>query len=331
MYSLIKDKRMDYVLQMQNSANSAYVAFLSMLQKYKNDETTIYGYVEGEEDITFYQHLIDPLLPEDMEIIINKVGYLEVKGGKAKVVGIYNSVDWSLYSKNRILFFVDRDLSSIINDATPTDVNIYVTDHYSIENHTATSRVLIRLLEEIYGLDILKPERLAEIGERFNNQKENFCTEMSEIMANIIFWKNSGVDRPQYNNINIDKLLSIDNNLEVKHKLSEVDFIKAIYNQSKVDLATHYNTNEIATLKNEFISSNNHLYFTRGKYMTWYLKEFIRSLSQNLIVLGYLNADTKYKQKQIDGSKFLKDALVRCKVPVSLKYFIELHLSQTQV
>lgn len=319
---------MDYVLQMQNSANSANVAFLSMLQKYKIDDTTIYGYVEGEEDITFYQHLIDPLLPEDMEIIINKVGYLEVKGGKAKVVAIYNGIDWSLYSKNRILFFVDRDLSNIISDTTPTDVNIYVTDYYSIENHTATSRVLIRLLKEIYGLDILKPDQLAEIGERFNSQKENFCKEMSEIMANIILWKNSGVDRPQYNNINIDKLLSIDNNLEVKHKLSEDDFIKAIYNQSKVDLATHYNNKkEIATLKNEFISSNNHLYFTRGKYMTWYLKEFIRSLSQNLIVLGYLNASTKYKQKQIDGNSFLIEALVICKVPMSLKYFIESHLS----
>lgn len=322
---------MDYVLQMQNSANSVNVAFMSMLQKYKNDETTIYGYVEGEEDITFYQHLIDPLLPEDMEIIINKVGYLEVKGGKAKVVKIYNSIDWNLYSKNRILFFVDRDLSDIISDTTPTDVNIYVTDDYSIENHTATSRVLIRLLKEIYGLDILKPEQLTEIGGRFNSQKENFCTEMSEIMANIILWKKIGVDRPQYNNISIDKLLSIDDNLEVKHQLSEEDFIKAIYNQSKVDLATHYNKNKIDTLKKEFISSKNHLRFTRGKYMTWYLKEFIKSLSQNLIELGYLNAGTKYKQKQIDGNRFSKDALVRCNIPISLKEFVKLHISQIQV
>jgi hypothetical protein len=114
--------------------NRKIVVIHEFKMRYKKECNTIYGFVEGKDDIDFYTGFIEKYLPNDSW----KVELWQV-GGKKNVIEIYSNFNWNNYIKEQVIFFIDRDLSKFVNEKDIEDQNIYITDGYSIENSIVNS------------------------------------------------------------------------------------------------------------------------------------------------------------------------------------------------
>lgn len=65
--------------------------------EYKQGESKVYIVCEGTEDLGYYGQV---LKRKFSEIEINK----KIAGGKNNVIEVYNSFDWNVYEKKKILF-----------------------------------------------------------------------------------------------------------------------------------------------------------------------------------------------------------------------------------
>ncbi|WP_421659383.1 DUF4435 domain-containing protein [Leptothermofonsia sp. ETS-13] len=88
----------------------------------------VYGFVEGKDDPVFYRHLIERLFPEGWSV------KLIPTGNKQNVLRSFHNINWTNFSKERVCFFIDRDLQDFVTPPLQLENNIYVTDGYSIEN-----------------------------------------------------------------------------------------------------------------------------------------------------------------------------------------------------
>lgn len=141
-------------------------------------------------------------------------------------------------------------------------------------------------------------------------------------MANIIYWKKTNVNKPNYNNIKLDNLLSIKVS-GISRKMNKKDFTEAIYSYSNVNFGNHYNENNVSRIQEKFIDNEHHHRFIRGKFMMWYFIEFIRSVTKGVFDFNYLPKDCGYKIKHVDSNTFFRDAAVRCKIPITLELFVK--------
>ena len=98
------------------------------LLRYNAHAKVVYGFVEGRQDPCYYRGFIEYSLPDDWTVELWPVGR------KAAVYQLHAFMDWTRYPKKRICFFVDRDFDDLLLEKRINDLNIYVTDDYSIEN-----------------------------------------------------------------------------------------------------------------------------------------------------------------------------------------------------
>ena len=99
----------------------ANVAFLKLKQKYKPHDQQVYLIVEGKDDIAYYTCIsVRYCKFANSEIIC--------ANNRDNVIRAYDSTDWNVFSKDRVFFFVDRDLSDITGEHTPVSQNVYITD-----------------------------------------------------------------------------------------------------------------------------------------------------------------------------------------------------------
>jgi hypothetical protein len=98
-----------------NDVNEGYHEFLLM---YKKDAQCVYGFVEGKDDPSFYECLIEHQLPEEWSIT------LIPSGNKKNVLDSFQRFNWNIFSKKRICFFIDRDLQDFLNSSQPLGTNI---------------------------------------------------------------------------------------------------------------------------------------------------------------------------------------------------------------
>ena len=129
------------------SVNSVYHEFLL---RYKKSEKSIYSFFEGNDDPSFYRGFLEYVIPSDTKL------FIWPSGNKDRVIQLYDSFDWSRFSKQQILFFLDRDLSELLNHSLPNDTNVYITDNYSIENDIVTLNTLDRVFKELFNLFLNK-------------------------------------------------------------------------------------------------------------------------------------------------------------------------------
>nr|VFK31285.1 MAG: Protein of unknown function (DUF4435) [Candidatus Kentron sp. MB] len=112
-----------------NGDNTTYHEFLL---RYKARTKVVYGIVEGKEDPMFYRSVIESILPSGWSVELLRAG------SKQNVIRARFAFDWSRFSRKRIRFFVDRDLSDFIPDGvTPAD-NLYITNKVRLCEERAT-------------------------------------------------------------------------------------------------------------------------------------------------------------------------------------------------
>ena len=249
------------------SENARYHEFLA---QYSAGAETVYGFVEGVQDPCYYRGLIDHELPPAWRV------RLWPAGGKEFVYRIYRLFDWSRFSKRRICFFVDRDFRGLISEEYPEDVNIYVTDDYSVENSLVNDQTCHRVLTEVCGfVDVPGPE-LDEVLRRFEEQYETFLEAMLPVTAWLLTCKRRG-RTVRADDIRMCHLFAVvDGEVRVNTSPLDCDNVEDyLHVRCSVPMGEAAGCERA---KRELQGDSMYRRFVRGKFALWFLVEFCLSV-----------------------------------------------------
>lgn len=299
---------------------SSSAAYHEFLLRYKEGERTVYGFIEGKDDPTFYRSMIERNLPEDWEVVLIR------SGNKENVLKILAFIDWSRFSSKRISFFVDRDLSEFIGGQSDIPENLYVTDNYSIENDIATSGTLMRVLEEILNITNLSPAEADRIKKLFESNLLFFQEAMTPVMSQILLWKRNG-GKPSLNDIPPKSFFGFsDGTIALKPAFSTV--LSRIQHAASCVNAHRSADADLVKAEAEFRSKRGVEKFIRGKYILWFFVksalEFHRVVS---IFSSKYHAPPKVRITLGYGNAMVVIA-PRARCPASLQLFIEHNYSK---
>lgn len=250
---------------------------------YSKSDQVIYGFVEGKYDPSYYRGVIDRVIPEDWSVRLFPAGC------KKQVYSIYRKLDWRIFKKRRICFFVDRDLSGIIPQKYPEDINIFVTPKYSIENHFDSRNTCDRILTEIFCLSSATNKELSEILDLYEKQRESFFIMMIPIMGRVLTWRM----HETFNKVDFD--LKLD---ELKMQ-KFFEFNQGVIIQrplpdghQTIDSFVHYlcsmdpdKIDDIQPALEVFSLKKNYRNFIRGKQLMWFILEFCKSIHADCVGL----------------------------------------------
>lgn len=289
-----QNKQNSYVKKMNKAKSSHSVVVNDIIQNY-NKNNDIYIITEGGGDIKYYKNIISKRYN-------SHIVYKPAKG-KPSVLKVYGHIfknQYFAYDKKRILFLVDKDFSywnnlvgerPDLNDVN--DTNIYITDHYSIENN---------LIEYSMFNKILISNNYNQFSKTyFDTLLSNFRNSMKEVMADSILLDRAKQKKKINFSIPNDTMIDINNlNVTVKYSIqsSQTDVNEQIkkFNNKKSE------------------------YSVKGKLELEFLFEILKTLGINF----------KYKPKKYKNIKdmlfyyFIKYATI----PHSLKTFLDSFLTK---
>ena len=298
----------------KDALDKKLASYHEFLAGYSKTKKAVYGFVEGKEDLSFYRGFIEQLVPDDWQV------ELWSAGNKSRVYWIHSALDRQEFPKKRIGFFVDRDLSDLIPEQLTIDINIYVTDSYSIENSVVERNMCRRILADICGFSEADHSELERVCDLFEQQLEVFLKSMIPIMASILSWRRSR-ENANLDNIHMKDLFSFsDGVLQIKSYPKEYPSeIAYIHGGCGISLDP---STDLLPLKSELITNETYRRFTRGKYMLWFLVEFCRSVREDALRL--FKSLPKVPKMHLNLS--LKNAMIvmdtRGQLPESLREFV---------
>lgn len=172
-------------LQKDRSTVTVKVMLLKIKQVYSNSLASkkVIFVVEGKDDIPYYATKANDYIPDGWKIEIVPAT------NRDKVIAIYRQLDWSIFSREKIKFFIDRDLTDYTDEDTPEDTNVYITSKYAIENELCTEDTYIKALKYYYDLNDIDEIDEKKLIEFFESSWTEFTKIMRPIMAQILYWK----------------------------------------------------------------------------------------------------------------------------------------------
>lgn len=303
------------MLEILDAANaSVSPVYHAFLIKYKPNDKVVHGFVEGKDDPSFYQGYIENILPESWEV------KLWASGNKSNVLSIFNDFEWARFPRNRFAFFIDRDLSEFINDDTPSDPCIYITDGYSIENEVVSRGTCRRVLKEVCNLSDMNETELDVILDLFENERRAFQVQMTPIMAWIIYWRRIGIVT-HLNNIDMEKLFSFDSGKIVENQMPCGFSSKYEYIKNKLNISC--NDFDYSETINEFVGKSGPSKYVRGKYELWFLVGFILSVYKNINKFSSGHETPPKMHFTLSKSNAITIFSGRFRMPKSLRIFLK--------
>lgn len=299
----------------EDALYSSVVPYHKFLNHYKATSCAVYGFVEGKDDPSFYKGIIEHYLPSKWDVELIRAG------NKDKVLKVLNSMDWSRFPKNRVCFFVDRDLSEFMKKDHNSHENLYVTDNYSIENDMVTFGTMKRVLEDILDITELNHTEIDKLHELFESNLNKFRDSIAPVMSQILIWRRSR-KKVDLDDIKIHKFFKF---LNGKINVEEIFIlpISRVEHAAKCVDAEPSTSDELAEAEAEFRSMQGLEKFTRGKYLLWFFVEC--TLNIRLSIPQFCaNYPTPPKQKsQLNIKNAVVEIAPRARCPDSLRIFIE--------
>lgn len=262
----------------RNLRTSSIVAYHRFLLNFRCQEKAIHAFFEGQEDQSYYINHLQSKVPNDWTV------YTYYCGNKDGVYNIFEKIDWETHPKEKILFFVDKDLSDIIGEQYPIEQNIYVTGFYSTENYLVNSMMLERVLREIYHL---KEEKVIEsIIRRFEINLERFYKHIRRNMAWIICCRRNSI-RPQLQNIKIKKIFAFNQEGILKRDTPRgynniLEYCEHVCSTSKIDNLRF----QIKETLHQLRGIKNPKDYVRGKFELEFFVLFMNYIWENLTKMG---------------------------------------------
>jgi len=314
---------MTYIDTIKEAAKTPLTVNLLFKQRYKKNSKEIHIFYEGQDDPSFYTNFLNQKLNNEFQVFHYRCG------NKDKVYDNYKKMDWTVLNKNRVLFFVDKDFSEILNLIYPVDENIFVTKYYSIENYLVNVDIFHRILREL--LHINNDEVIIQLTAKFIEQHLIFCNLMHLITAWILYHRRKKSDF-NLNNLSLKPIFSINDKLNIykKNKINNQKLFK--YLDEQTGIVTPPNVwkdivYEYRTIKN--ISEPK--YYLRGKFEIWYLTEFCNS------IVDFLNQDVKKGDKKtkfkvnFTHSNAVEILGPRLKIPDDLELFLTSNIDKVMI
>ena len=293
------------------SENARYHEFLS---EYSATARIVYGFVEGRDDPCYYRGLIDQSVPSTWRVRLWPVG------GKGFVYRIYRLFDWKRFSKRRVCFFVDRDFRDLVAEEDHEDVNIYVTDDYSIENSLVDTQTCHRALVEVCGFVDAQQVEMEAVLRRFDEQYEVFVRAMVPVTAWLLAAKRQQLT-VYVNNIEMNRLFSVvDGILKPNPNPRNAGSVAAYLNVRCAN--GEGNQIDEAETAREVERDGIYRRFVRGKFALWFLVEFCLSVRRSATAF-FASCDRPPKMHVVLGQG---NAMVllgnRGRIPESLRGFL---------
>ncbi len=295
--------------------NEAHHNFLS---RYRKAAKQVYAFIEGREDPMFYRTLLEASIVPEWTVELFPCG------GREKVFDIYEALDWSRYSKQRICFFVDRDLSHYLHDIDTVDKeNLFVTAGYSVENDVINVGLLNRMISEVLNIHSLDNDETDTISTMFERELERFKSALVPLMAQILIWRKNNY-RAQLNNIDLKNFFEIVGGvLESKYEDKHA-FVEAVSNGIGAQSSSK---EELDAAEAEFMEADCFTRFVRGKFLLWFLAKYSLHIHENAPdFCGKLKAPPKI-HVQLGPNNVVVYAAPRSRATAELRTFIETNFS----
>jgi hypothetical protein len=262
---------MDLLEILKDASSSANTRYTEFLQQYRFDKETIHLFFEGNEDQSFYMNYISDVFSKELTI------YTYVCNGKGKVHSIYESINWVTYSKNRVLFFTDKDFSTVLNQTWNTDENIFSTKPYSIENYICNSQMIERILKEI--LHINNASLVKKFCSHFVDEETDFENLILPLTAVIIMLKRAGNDVP-LKDFNLSKIFRLNDELEVKklHHIKMFDY----FEKTTQCIIPRNSWKAILDICKELRRDFQKEDYIRGKFSLWFLVNYSKKIPDRI-------------------------------------------------
>lgn len=257
---------MSAVQLLKDKAKGSNYIYLKLLQKYRFDANEMHYVFEGYDDVSFYFNFIRH---------ISDSYVTHVSLGKKQSVELYQKIDWTKYDKTRIIIFIDKDYSRLLDEDEIDDENIYETTYYSIENYIPSTSILRRLINEI--LHFHEEETISKILEKYDSEYMKYTEQIKPIISWILLVRSNRL-KANLNNIDIAKLFDIDRNLNCR----VLDIDRIVYLESVTGVKTPVVGLSIFRRWYQSINQLPCKEYVRGKYEMWFLLTFFRCVNPYL-------------------------------------------------
>lgn len=298
-------KKRTYVDLLTELSEAEEGVLLEFLLKYKFDNKDVHYLFEGYEDPSYYLHFIEQFISNPMHTYIGN--------GKYKLFNIYDSIDWNVYDKNRVLVFTDRDYSELLGeDFKESEPNVYTTDFYSIENHIIDSCLIKKVLREIYHLT--DEGTIEELTAKYLDEYQAFFKGSLYLFAWIIFMRKSKI-KVHLDSIDLGELFDVTTS-QLKFSCSgglKYDYLEKVTGTRSPDGVE----SEIKKLIQE-IKNHNPKNIIRGKFEVWFLIRFLMRLKEK----HQLNGQKLKINTQLNQNNCVEILASRSIIPESLQKFL---------
>ncbi|MFN8358774.1 MAG: DUF4435 domain-containing protein [Candidatus Kapaibacterium sp.] len=259
---------MNLLQYLRESVKSEDIIYSEFLRQYKKKDNSIHIFHEGGDDPSFYSNIIEGAFS-----LNDKIYYYNARN-KDKVYINYSKINWVTHSKQRILFFVDKDYADILGSTYPQDDNIFVTSCYSIENYLVDKYLFCRSLRELIKLDNQKA--INSIALKFIKGLKTFYKESITLTAYIIYHRKNK-NNIILNDLSIKDLFNIDSDFRVTKKSNILSLL-----DKKTGVKTTSVVCEIRNIIKHLKSINDPKIYTRGKFELAYMVHCINSTPELL-------------------------------------------------
>lgn len=205
--------------ELLNARESPVPVYHEFLLRYERVNDVIHVFVEGHDDVSFYQGFLAALVPHTHTVEFYRCGK------KATVYETRRIIRDGGHEGVATLFVVDKDLSDYLEEDWPIASDVYVTDYYSIENYVVSVDMLRRVWNEIF--------RFRNISFKFETIATKFSEELSAFhrwalsVTAWIIWLRRHDQTPMINDMDMGKICAFDSSLTF-HAASLLDTLQAL-------------------------------------------------------------------------------------------------------
>lgn len=285
---------MELIEQMIGAQNNQVVGYTEFLQRYILGDTSIHCFYEGNEDRIYYHGLVRSI---HQGVQINPYGC----GNKDGVLVVFDLIlRRPEYVDARTLFFIDRDF-----DALLSDVRIYETPYYSVENFYTQEHTLTEFLTGNLGIlaGSADFDLAIDLFRRAKNDFYQLCRPVNAYLRCIAHKRAAGIT-PRLkidNKINFKDGVSITvDGFQLNGIPSDLAGMEALFNTAGIVSQQEF-TAELATISVEDMGL-----VGRGKFEMQFMVHFF----------------VRFKDGIVDRSKQVLSSLYKCKANVDPNTFV---------
>ncbi|TBZ11676.1 DUF4435 domain-containing protein [Rhizobium leguminosarum] len=290
-------------------------AYHEFLLRYDATKKSVYGFVEGKDDPSFYRSVVERFIPEDWS-----VEFLS-SGSRNKVLDTEAAFDWSRFSRRQVAFFIDRDLVHFLNPNLEYRENVYLTDGYAVENSVVTREVFGRLLQEVHNIvDWTEQEKQAVLT-HFDAQMSAFQEMLVPIMAQIALWRQQNV-RANLNNFDLPSVIRVVDG-DVTPCAGREQVVQRVARLCECVGAEASAVQQRDQMEAIFREADGPAKLTRGKYLVWFLSLVANDCHSRINHFVQAYRTPPRPKLTLGANNVMVVAAPRARIPTSLREFLE--------